>query len=383
MNQYPSEPTTNPEVWPEETGVAEPPASNSHLPDEADEALPPGTPEWEEEPVRAVPRAGIGDPEAWQEHHDQMQPSRDDGEVAAFSPSDEASAATDLALPDPATVPELAPLVAPPVDSSTLTTSSNGDGPPPTEYSDGSGDDDFDETEGAQQDLWSHLGELRSRLLHSIIGVLVASVITWNLGEQISEFFARPIRQTLEKNKVVGSMVTLDPMEGFIVYFQITLVSAVLLAAPWILFQGWRFIEPALTKSERRTSMIMVPFSVILFFSGCALGYGMSPLFFQWFLAFQPPGTVATFSYGTSVVLLAKMLLAFGICFQVPVITIFLHKIGLVSRGFLIDHWRHAVIIIFLIAAVATPTWDPLSLAVCAVPPCLLYGLSIWMVKWL
>lgn len=129
--------------------------------------------------------------------------------------------------------------------------------------------------------------------------------------------------------------------------------------------------------------MVLVPFSVILFFAGCALGYAMSPVFFQFFLAFQPPDTIANFSYSKSVALLAKMLLVFGACFKVPVITIFLHKIGLVSRNVLIEYWRHVVVVIFIVVAILTPTWDPLTLTVCAVPPCLLYGLSIWMVKWL
>jgi sec-independent protein translocase protein TatC len=187
----------------------------------------------------------------------------------------------------------------------------------------------------------------------------------------------------LKSSSVTGNLVTLDPTEGFLVYFQITLVAAILLSAPWILYQMWRFLEPALTRTERRFSLVLLPFSTLLFFSGCALGYAMAPLFFKFFIAFQPPGTIANFGFSRSIALLAKMVLVFGICFQVPVVTIFLNKIGLISRNFLIEYWRHAVVVIFIVVAVLTPTWDPLSLAVCAVPPCLLYGLSIWMVKWL
>ena len=171
--------------------------------------------------------------------------------------------------------------------------------------------------------------------------------------------------------------------DSFQTYLQITLVAAILLAMPFILFQMWRFLEPALTKTERKFSVILLPFSIILFFAGCSLGYLMSPLFFEFFLMFQPPGADATFGYGVSIALLAKMILVFGICFQVPIVTIFLNKIGLVSRNFLIDYWRHAVVVIFIVVSIITPTWDPLSLAVCAVPPCLLYGVSIWMVKWI
>ena len=313
-------------------------------------------------------------------------------------------------LPDPSTVPELAPLMstlaastldAAELDASTpLVTSyfsEEAGGAPPNgafRYPDEMDDDDDDdeisaavdvkaETPSATQDLFSHLGELRNRIVYSVYGILVASILTWNYGQEISEWFARPVRAVLATENKQFKLVTLDPTEGFQTYLQITLVAAILLAMPWILFQMWRFLEPALTKTERKFSIILLPFSILLFFAGCALGYVMSPLFFKFFMMFQPPGAEANFGYGVTIALLAKMILVFGLCFQVPIITIFLNKIGLVSRNFLIDYWRHAMIIIFVVVAVITPTWDPMSLAVCAVPPCVLYGVSIWMVKWL
>lgn len=88
-------------------------------------------------------------------------------------------------------------------------------------------------------------------------------------------------------------------------------------------------------------------------------------------------------TYTSVVTLIGKMLLVFGVCFQVPVITIFLNKTGIVSRNLLIEYWRHVVVVIFIAVAVLTPTWDPITLAVCAVPPCVLYALSIWLIKWL
>jgi|GEM_PF-3595276 len=336
------------------------------------------------EAPRAVPRSGIGNPDAWNDYREKHSDIY--GEPLEDSTTWHGS---DDELPDPALVPELAPLVAENLDEHhhdndeaeeevTIVETPNNIVPaePPADI-------DPNAPRGGEQDLWSHLGELRSRILHSIVSVLIASVVTWNYGQQISEFFARPIRDTLTKNGVNFQLVTIDPTEGFLVYFQITLVSAIFLAMPYILFQMWRFIEPALTGTERRFSVILVPFSVVLFFMGCALGYAVSPLFFNFFLMFQPPGTTATFSYGTSIVLLAKMVLVFGICFQVPVITIFLTKIGLITRNFLIDYWRHAFVVIFTVVAILTPTWDPLTLVVCAGPPCVLYALSIWMVKWL
>jgi sec-independent protein translocase protein TatC len=234
-----------------------------------------------------------------------------------------------------------------------------------------------------ESDLMEHLGELRSRILYSITFVCIAMVATWNFGDRISDWFSQPIRTALKSHNIHYQLITIGPSEGLMIYFQIITAAALIISMPFIFWQFWRFVEPALSHRERRFTVILVPFSVVLFFVGCALGYYMSPLFFNFFLAFQPPGSVANFSYGQSVALLAKMLLVFGICFQVPVIVIFLHKIGVVSQDVLVRYWRHVIVAIFIIVAILTPTWDPLTLTVCAVPPCLLYFVAIWMIRWL
>ena len=231
--------------------------------------------------------------------------------------------------------------------------------------------------------LIAHLGELRQRLLKCVVAVLLATMFTWSQTATVQSWFIVPIREVMKKYKIKSELVTSNPTEGFTTYFQISLISAVMLAMPVILYQLWRFIEPALTKNERRLTRAMVPFSTILFAMGVALGYYLSPLFFDFFLQFQPPGTSAFWSYATSIALMAKMLLVFGVCFQVPVITIFLAKTGVVSRNVMLEYWRHVVVVIFTIVAIITPTWDPITLCAAAVPPCVLYVTSLWMVKWL
>lgn len=245
--------------------------------------------------------------------------------------------------------------------------------------------------------LVEHLGELRTRLLYCFGAVMLAMVLTWNQGKTIIEWFAKPIFAVLKAKSVAGvpnslsesgtllkdGVISTDPTGFFSVYFQVSMVAAILVTMPFLLFQVWRFVEPAMTKNERKYTLVLVPFSSVLFFMGAGLGYVISPLFFQFFLAFAPEGVAALWDYSQSIVLLAKMLLVFGVAFQVPVVTIFLNKTGLVSRNFLIEYWRHAVVLIFTVVAIITPTWDPITLAACATPPCLLYLLSIWLVKWL
>lgn len=359
----------------------------------------------EDAPPQPIPRAGMGiarqlgftDPQdngserSEEVHSNGHEPQP---EAPAFVESED-----DAALPDPATVPELAPLAVSsadamvtsrPLDEFDITTAKTlnggGGGGGPVDR-DGGGSDDNDEPSDVAQDLFAHLGELRARILYSVVAVALASIITWHYGRLIQGWLTTPITKALVNSNIPGAkdlkLVTISPTDAFYVYFQITLASAVILAAPFVLFQMWRFIEPALTRTERRYSIVLIPFSIILFFAGVALGYFMSPVFFQFFLQFQPPDTIPMLAYGESVALLAKMLLVFGVCFQVPVVTIFLNKVGVVSRNFLIEYWRHAVVVIFIIVAVITPTWDPVTLCACATPPCVLYGLSIWLVKWL
>jgi sec-independent protein translocase protein TatC len=366
---------------------------------------------FDDSPPQPIPRAGLGIADRIgfpAIERDESTPVSTFADNARDNGCDEGESSNSLdADDDPALIPELAPLAATTplaaravepaaldeFDVEATRQASAQYSNSVQEYSGGGGggnddgrdsfgeDDDFG---GAPQDLFSHLAELRVRILYSVLAIAVASTITWHYGKWIQEFLAKPILKTLKASGLRGAqLITIEPTEGFYLYFQITLSAAILLAAPFILFQIWRFIEPALTRTERRYTIFLVPFSVILFFSGVVLGYVLSPLFFSFFLQFQPPEAVATFSYGKSVALLAKMLLVFGVCFQVPVVTIFLNKVGILSRNFLIEYWRHAVIVIFTIVAVITPTWDPLTLCACATPPCLLYVLSIWLVKWL
>ncbi len=276
-------------------------------------------------------------------------------------------------------------------DEAALAAWSGSGGEPPTNIYDGGSDDSGDGDDpntprDKELGLIEHLAELRSRILYCVVAVSLAMILTWNRCLEISEWFARPIKQALTQGQANGQhnqIVSIDPTGFFTIYLQISMISALILTMPFILLQAWRFIEPALTNNERKYTLVLVPFSSILFFMGAGMGYLLAPMFFKFFLAFQPVGVDANWDYLQSIVLEAKTLLIFGLAFQVPVITIFLNKSGIVSRNLLIQYWRHAVVVIFVIIAIVTPTWDPVTMTACAIPPCLLYLLSIWLVKWL
>jgi len=262
--------------------------------------------------------------------------------------------------------------------------SANGGGEPPRPplgIDGGSGSPPDPNTPRDQEiGLIAHLAELRTRILYCFSAVMVAMILTWNFCTPISQWLASPIQAAI---KGKGSLVSISPTGFFTVYLQVAFVSALIIVMPFIIFQVWRFIEPALTNNERKYTLVLVPFSSALFFMGAAMGFVMTPLFFKFLLAFKQPGVAATWEYSDAIVLMGKTLIIFGVAFQVPVITIFLNKTGIVSRNWLIEYWRHVVVVIFTVVAFVVPTWDPLTMTACAIPPCLLYLLSIWLVKWL
>lgn len=252
---------------------------------------------------------------------------------------------------------------------------------PPLDLTSAGGDGNSDTPHDKELGLLDHLAELRTRLLWCFAAVGVGMVLTWNKCLTISDWITGPVKQALTARH--GILISNDPTGFFTIYLQISMVSALILTMPFLLFQVWRFIEPALTHAERRYTIVLVPFASVLFFLGVGLGYAMSPMFFSFLLAFQPADVSANWDYGQVTVFFAKILLIFGLAFQVPVITIFLNKTGIVSRNILIHYWRHVVVAIFTIVAFVVPTWDPVTMTACAIPPCLLYLLSIWLVKWL
>jgi len=295
-----------------------------------------------------------------------------------FAPPAEISASQAEVPPSPAEVP-----LEEEQDWATLGGNGGGDVPPDPPLNFGrtiepSGDPNTPRDQ--EIGLLAHLIELRTRILYCFLAVILAMFLTWNQCLRISEWFAAPIEAAL---KGKGKLVSMNPTGFFTIYLQVSFISALIITMPFLIFQVWRFIEPALTNNERKYTLVLVPFSSALFFLGAGMGFLMTPMFFKFFLAFQPNGVAANWDYYESVMLMGKTLLVFGVAFQVPVFVIFLNKTGIVSRNLLIQYWRHAVVVIFTLVAFVVPTWDPLTMTACAIPPCLLYLLSIWLIKWL
>jgi sec-independent protein translocase protein TatC len=176
-------------------------------------------------------------------------------------------------------------------------------------------------------------------------------------------------------------MLTLT--EGFMTELKISMLAAIFFSMPFILFQLWRFIAPGLYKSERRYLVGFVFFATLLFLAGASFAYYfVFPLGFKFFLSYSGEewGMVATLSIAWYLTLVMKLLLAFGIVFELPVVIFFLTKIGLVNTAMLKKYRKFAVIGIFMLAAVLTPP-DIISQVAMAVPLLFLYEVSIVITK--
>lgn len=228
-------------------------------------------------------------------------------------------------------------------------------------------------------DLVSHLAELRARLLRALLYLAVGMAVVWFFLDPLYGFLVKPIRRPLED--IGGELMVYELLEPLLVRLSIALVGGVILALPLIFYEIWAFVAPALTSSERRAARPLVPASAVLFLMGVALAYLMTGTAVQALLRFSLPETHIRLSLNRTVLLLVKFYLAFGLGFQLPIVIVLLAKIGIVDSRLLIGRWREAVIAVFVAAAIITPTWDPITLTICALPMVALYMGTIGVVK--
>jgi sec-independent protein translocase protein TatC len=222
--------------------------------------------------------------------------------------------------------------------------------------------------------LLEHLEELRFRLVRAILALFAAFFPCWYFVDEIFAFLQRPILELLPPGKRLAYTGITDP---FILYFKVAALAAVFVASPFILYQFWRFVAPGLYKNERRYLLPFLFFGSFFFLAGGAFAYYVAfPLAAEFLLKiggdFEPVITIERF-FGFQM----TIILGLGLMFELPIVIFVLAAIGLVTPRFLMRNFRWAVVIIFVVAAVITPTSDILNLCVFAVPAILLYLLGV------
>jgi len=226
-----------------------------------------------------------------------------------------------------------------------------------------------------------HLRDLRKRLTHAILGVLVGMLAVGGFVESIFHRLMAPVRAALPPNQQVLHYTS--SIEPLMVYLKVAVYGGVFAAAPWVLWQLWLFVAPGLYKKEKRLVLPFLFFGTLLFYSGAAFCYFLvMPPAFPAMLAIANDASLSPMlTMSSTLGLVLAMLLGFGVVFEVPVVLAFLSLIGVVSADSLAKHRRVAIVVNVLVAAVITPTGDPLNLAMMAVPMIVFYEIGIILAR--
>jgi sec-independent protein translocase protein TatC len=233
----------------------------------------------------------------------------------------------------------------------------------------------------AKLTFWDHLRELRKRILLALYGLLVGMFAVGAFVEPLVDQLMKPVRLALPAGS--QKLVYTSAIEPMMVYIKVAIYGGVFAVAPWILYQLWQFIAPGLYKKEKRVVVPFLFWGTLLFYGGAAFCYWLvMPAAFPAMLAIASDASmVPMLSISEQLGLVMAMLLGFGVVFEVPVIIAFLAMVGLVDAAFLAKYRRHAIVVNTFLAAVITPTGDPLNLALMAVPMCLFYEVGIILAR--
>lgn len=253
-----------------------------------------------------------------------------------------------------------------------------------------------DDLDNSSAPLIEHLAELRTRLIRSLLAFIVAMVICFAVWNPIFDFLTLPLCNALaERGQDNCGLVLIALQEGFFVAISISLLGGLMLSFPVISYQLWRFIAPGLYRTEKSAFLPFLIASPFMFFLGASFAYyAITPLAFDFFLGFQQPGTLMDGPDGATGVagiafqgsaqaylsLTIKFIVAFGLCFQLPVLLTLMGKAGLVSSRGLRTMRKYAVVGILLLAALATPP-DVISQVILFVVVYGLYEISIQLVR--
>lgn len=222
--------------------------------------------------------------------------------------------------------------------------------------------------------ILGHIIELRNRLLKSVIALVITSIISFAFARQIFQILTLPVKGY--------QLIYIEMTEMIGVYMKVCLISGLVLAMPYLVYQFFMFVAPALTPKEKRYVYIVLPWIFVMFAGGVVFAYYI----------LLPPAAKFLFSFGSDIAtpqikignyigIVARVLLAVGFIFELPVITTFLSRLGVINSAWLAKRRKIAFIFAFVLAAIITPTVDPINQCLVAAPLIVLYEMSIWLAK--
>ena len=233
----------------------------------------------------------------------------------------------------------------------------------------------------------SHLTELRKRLIHSFVFLFFFFIVCYFFSEYLYGFLVEPFAKAVKENGLERRLIFTALQETFLTYIKVAFFSAFFITCPYILIQVWKFIAPGLYKHEKLAIIPYLILTPILFFLGGLLVYYLiMPLAIKFFLSFENSGLSTGLpiqleaKVNEYLSLIMKLIFAFGISFQLPVVLSLLARVGLIDSKFLKTRRKYVVVIIFAAAAILTPP-DPITQIGLAIPLLILYELSIFSVN--
>ena len=237
----------------------------------------------------------------------------------------------------------------------------------------------MENTDDPKMPLTEHLIELRKRLTNSLIAIGIGFCVCYYFKDFLFTIITRPLTAVLPKSSY---LIYTGLTQAFFTYMKIAFFASLILTSPFLMYQIWKFIAPALLPTERKFVVPFVFSSTMLFLGGVTFGYlVVLPPAFEFFVSFNNDYLRAMISFGDYLSFFVTFLLGFGVSFEMPVIIFFLAKLGIVNDKMLSKNRKYAILLIFIIAAILTPSPDAVSQILMAVPLMFLYEISIFIAK--
>jgi len=229
----------------------------------------------------------------------------------------------------------------------------------------------------AEMSFLDHLEELRWRLIYSLIGIVVGTIIAWIFIDFLMDSIL-----LLPAKHANFKLQNLRPFGQLFLYFQVAIIVGLILSIPNVFYHLWKFISPALKENEKKYVTSIVLFTTFCFLSGVAFAYFvMLPLTLKFAAQFGSSAIENNFSIDEYFSIVLSVILGAGLVFELPMLSFFLSKIGILKPSYMRKYRRHALIVILVFAAILTPGTDPVSQVILAIPLVILYEISILVSK--
>lgn len=245
----------------------------------------------------------------------------------------------------------------------------------PNQTNDGGGTNGKNSSPGTEDEktmpFMDHLEDLRRCLIKCLVTVVVFSIGSYIFSKQVMDFLTAPYPQKL---------IFLSPAEGFMIQIKISFFAGLIVSLPFIFAFLWQFIAPGLYKKERTVTKVFILLTTLCFLVGASFAYYLIiPVGLKFLLGFQTESLVASITIDKYLSFVTVMILAFGIVFEMPILAYLLSYLGLLTPQFMRKYRPHAIVLIFIVAAVITPTVDPFTQIMLGVPLTILYEISIFI----